>query len=69
MGVKGTKLVFWTARELRLLEKYCSKGMAYLMKVLPNRTEQAIRVKCCYMGLTIGDSTTQEVIERLYMVV
>ena len=57
----------WTVKELDLLKKYASQGMSVLKQKLPGRSEQAIRVKCCYLHLSVGE--TYKVIERLYMVV
>lgn len=57
----------WTSQDLNLLRKYSKEGIEKLKKKLPSRSEQAIRTKCCYLNLSIGN--VREVTERLYMVV
>lgn len=57
----------WTTDEVNFLKKYSSKGMSHLKTKFSYRTETAIRVKCSYLNLTIGN--THAVTERLYMVV
>lgn len=64
---KGEILVPWQSKEFDILKRYHSKGMSYLKSKLPNRSEIAIRVKCCNLNLSIGNKS-QEVVERLYMV-
>lgn len=65
MAIKPKKR--WTLQEVQLLKQHSSKGIDYMLKILPNRSEQAIRVKCCYMKLDLDN--VEKIYERLYMVV
>lgn len=57
----------WSEDEIKTLKQFSKKGIDYLIQKLPNRTQQAIRTKCTYLNLDIGN--TCKIIERLFMVV
>lgn len=58
-------MIKWTEDDVKLLKTYSKKGIDALKKKLPSRSEQAIRTKCCYLNLDIGN--TYVVKERLFM--
>lgn len=67
MRRKGVVLKHWSEKDIDILKKYHKKGINFLMKKLPDRSEQAIRTKCCYLKL-LTSANSQIVTERLFMV-
>lgn len=57
----------WTKEELSVINKHSKKGIDFLLRKLPNRSEQSIRTKCTYLDLDIGN--TYNVTERVFKVV
>ena len=57
----------WSEEEKDILREHSIRGIEFLANKLPDRSEQAIRTKCCYMGLYLDD--IELITEKFYMVV
>ena len=60
----------WTNNEIQIARKHYKQGIEHLKKVLPNRSEGAIRTKCNQLNLDIPwKFTNTTVTEKLFRVV